>query len=49
MKIKTFLILFLTFCCLAIGLTSCTTVDSLDPMAPQNKNFACENLTPDKT
>ena len=48
MKIKTVLILILCFCCLVIGLTGCTTVDSLDPMAPQNKKFACENLTPDK-
>ena len=48
MKTKTFLILFLVFCCLAMGLTSCTTVDSLDPMEPQNKNFACGNLTLNK-
>ena len=48
MKIKTVLILVLAFCCLAIGFTGCTTVDSLDPMAPQNKNFACVNLTLDK-
>ena len=48
MKIKNILILVLAFCCLAIGITGCTTVDSLDPMAPQNKKFACEILTPDK-
>ena len=44
MKIKTVLILFVVFGILAIGFTGCTTVDSLDPMAPQNKNFACEDF-----
>ena len=48
MKIKNVLILVLVCCCLAMGFTGCTTVDSLDPMAPQNKNFACRNLTSDK-
>jgi len=47
MKIKFLLVLVIAFCFLAIGITGCTTVDSLDPMAPQNKNFACINLISD--
>ncbi len=47
MKIKTVLILLVVFGILAIGFTGCTTVDSLDPMAPQNKSFACGNFNSD--
>ncbi len=48
MKIKNILILVLAFCCLAMGISGCTTVDSLDPMAPQNKNYVGGNLNSEK-